>query len=101
MHAFFQAKFEKLCDKLIPKLVRGIFTPLLVLLVVIPVSLIVIGPVTGVIGDVLVRCDPESFAGSTGSGRICICGIVAGDDYLWCPLGIYSDRYEQLCSAGV
>lgn len=50
---FLQAKFEKICDKWIPKLVRGIFTPLLVLIIVIPASLIVIGPVTGFIGDVL------------------------------------------------
>lgn len=50
---FFQAKFEKLCDKFIPKIVRGIFTPLLVLIIVIPVSFLVIGPVTGFIGDVL------------------------------------------------
>jgi len=50
---FFQAKFEKICDKIIPKIVRGIFTPLLVLVVVIPISFLVIGPITGAIGDVL------------------------------------------------
>ncbi|MBN1468678.1 MAG: PTS transporter subunit EIIC [Fusobacteriaceae bacterium] len=50
---FFQAKFEKLCDKFIPKLLRGIFTPLLVLIVVIPISFIVIGPITGAVGDIL------------------------------------------------
>lgn len=50
---FLQAKFEKLCDKFIPKIVRGIFTPLLVVVVVIPVSFIVIGPVTGFVGDSL------------------------------------------------
>lgn len=50
---FFQAKFEKICDKFIPKIVRGIFTPLLVLIIVIPISFLVIGPVTGAIGDIL------------------------------------------------
>ncbi len=50
---YLQAKFEKVCYKYIPKIVSELFTPLLVLVIVLPISLIVIGPVTGFVGDVL------------------------------------------------
>lgn len=48
-----QSKLEKLLNKVIPKLLRGVFVPLLTLLIVIPVSFIVIGPVTSYAGTLL------------------------------------------------
>lgn len=48
--AFVQAKFEKLLKKILPDVIAGIFIPLLDLLIVFPLGLIVIGPVTDLIG---------------------------------------------------
>ena len=47
---FAQSKLEKVLSQAIPKLVRSIFVPVFTLLIIVPVSLIVIGPVTDVIG---------------------------------------------------
>jgi Phosphotransferase system IIC components, glucose/maltose/N-acetylglucosamine-specific len=43
---YVMTKVEKLFKKIIPKIVAGVFVPSLTLLVTVPVSLIVIGPVT-------------------------------------------------------
>ena len=43
---FVQAYFEKLLNRVIPKLVRNIFLPVLDLLVLVPLTFIVIGPIT-------------------------------------------------------
>lgn len=43
---YVMAKIEKVFKKIIPKIVAGVFVPSLTLLVTIPLSLIVIGPVT-------------------------------------------------------
>ncbi|MGN0984498.1 MAG: PTS transporter subunit EIIC, partial [Gemmiger sp.] len=48
---FVQAKFERVLERVIPKMVRGLLVPLLDLVVVLPVSLIVIGPVTDTVGN--------------------------------------------------
>ncbi len=48
---FVQAKFEKLLNKIIPKLVQGIFVPVITLAVIVPLTLIVVGPVTNAIGN--------------------------------------------------
>jgi PTS system beta-glucosides-specific IIC component len=48
--AFVQAKFEKLLKKILPDVLAGIFIPLLDLLIVFPLGLIVIGPVTDLVG---------------------------------------------------
>lgn len=44
--AFIAAKFEKLLLKVIPKSLQLIFVPLIILVVIIPVSFIVIGPIS-------------------------------------------------------
>lgn len=50
---FVQAQFEKLLNRVIPKLVRGVFVPVLDLVILVPLTFIVVGPVTGLIGDLL------------------------------------------------
>lgn len=47
---YVQSKFEALMNKFIPKIVRGLFIPLLDLVFLFPVALIVIGPITDVVG---------------------------------------------------
>lgn len=47
------AQLEKLLNKLIPELVRGIFVPLLCLLIMAPLTLVVIGPAMIWIGEVV------------------------------------------------
>ncbi len=47
------AQLEKLLNKLIPELVRGIFVPLLCLLIMVPLTLVVIGPAMIWIGEVV------------------------------------------------
>ncbi len=47
---FVQARFEKLLNRVVPKLLRGIFIPVLDLVVIVPLSFIVIGPVTDLLG---------------------------------------------------
>ena len=44
--AFITAKFEKLLHKVIPKSLQLIFVPLIILVVIIPISFIVIGPIS-------------------------------------------------------
>lgn len=48
-----QSKLETVLNKLFPKIVRSIFVPVFTLFIIIPVSLIVIGPVTDVIGSAI------------------------------------------------
>ncbi|SFG38180.1 PTS transporter subunit EIIC [Oribacterium sp. WCC10] len=48
--AYVQAKWEKLLKKFLPEVVAGIFIPLLDLLVIFPLTLIVVGPVTDYLG---------------------------------------------------
>lgn len=48
---FVQAKLEKLLNRVIPKMLRGIFTPVLDLLLLVPLTFIVVGPVTGMLGN--------------------------------------------------
>ena len=47
------AQVEKLLNKLIPELVRSIFVPLLCLLIMVPLTLVVIGPAMIWIGEVV------------------------------------------------
>ncbi|MCR4637509.1 MAG: PTS transporter subunit EIIC [Butyrivibrio sp.] len=51
--AYVQAKWEKLLKKILPQVVSGIFIPLLDLLVIFPLTLIVVGPVTDFVGTTL------------------------------------------------
>lgn len=48
--AFVQSKWEKFLKKFLPEVVAGIFIPLLDLLVIFPLTLIVVGPVTDYVG---------------------------------------------------
>ena len=48
---------EKLANKFIPKVLRLVFVPLIVITVTAPIGLIVIGPLGTVIGDVLARSE--------------------------------------------
>ena len=50
---FVQAKLEKVLYKHIPKLISGMIVPLIVTLLLVPATLIVVGPVTNTIGNVL------------------------------------------------
>lgn len=52
---FAQAKLEKLLNKIFPKMVRGLFVPMLVLIIIVPLSFIVIGPVTDFVGSWLAK----------------------------------------------
>lgn len=48
---FVQAKFEQVLERFIPKMLRSLIIPLLDLVLVLPLSLIVIGPVTDTVGN--------------------------------------------------
>ena len=50
---FVQAKLEKVLYKHIPKLISGMIVPLIVTLLLVPMTFIVVGPVTNIIGNVL------------------------------------------------
>lgn len=50
---FAQAQLEKLLNRIIPKAVRSLFVPMLVLIIIVPLSFIVIGPITDTVGNVL------------------------------------------------
>ena len=50
---FVQAKLEKVLYKHIPKLISGMIVPLIVTLLLVPVTFIVVGPITNIIGNVL------------------------------------------------
>ena len=52
---FVQAKLEKVLYKHIPKLISGMIVPLIVTLLLVPVTFIVVGPITNIIGNVLDR----------------------------------------------
>ena len=49
----FQAQFEKLMEKIIPKIVRSMLIPLLDLIIVVPLGFLLIGPITNTIGNVI------------------------------------------------
>lgn len=51
--AYVQAKFEKLLGRIIPKLVAYIFVPVLSLTVMVPLSFLVIGPVTNAVSTAI------------------------------------------------
>lgn len=48
---FVQAKLEKLLNRVIPKMLRGIFIPVLDLLLLVPLTFIVVGPITDMLGN--------------------------------------------------
>lgn len=48
--AFVQSKLEKLLQKILPTVIAGIFVPLLDLLIMFPLALLAIGPVTDLVG---------------------------------------------------
>ena len=48
--AYVQSKWEKLLKKVLPEVVSGIFIPLLDLLIIFPLTLIVVGPITDWVG---------------------------------------------------
>lgn len=48
-----QSKFEKILEKFIPKTVRFFLSPFITMAIIIPVSLIVIGPITSAIGNAI------------------------------------------------
>lgn len=50
---FVQAKLEKLLNRIIPKMLRGIFIPVLDLLILVPLTFIVVGPITDMLGQAL------------------------------------------------
>lgn len=50
---FVQAQLEKLLSRIIPQMLRGIFLPVLDLLLLVPLTFIVVGPITGALGDAL------------------------------------------------
>ncbi|WP_145048921.1 MULTISPECIES: PTS transporter subunit EIIC [Paenibacillus] len=45
------SKLEKFLNKIMPQLVKGIFVPVLCIAIMVPASLIVIGPLTSLLGD--------------------------------------------------
>lgn len=45
------SKLEKLLKRYIPEVVKGIFVPLLSLVIMVPITLILIGPLSGIIGN--------------------------------------------------
>lgn len=67
--AFAQAKFEKLLYKFIPKMVQGIFVPVLDLLILVPLTFIIVGPVTDTAGN---------FVASIIEAGLHLCPPVAG-----------------------
>ncbi len=50
---YVQAKLEKLLYRIIPKLVQGVFVPVLTLVIILPLTLIVVGHVTNTIGNAI------------------------------------------------
>lgn len=50
---FVQAQFEKVLYKYIPKLVSGMLVPVITMVVLIPLTFLVVGPVTNAIGSLL------------------------------------------------
>lgn len=67
--AFVQAKLEKVLYKVIPKVVQNIFIPVLDLVILVPLSFIVIGPITNVAGNSLAAII---------QGMLEFCPLVAG-----------------------
>ena len=51
--AYFQAKIEKFLNGVLPKVVRSIFTPLIIMAVLFPLIVLVVGPVTDIVGKFL------------------------------------------------
>ncbi len=51
--AFIEAQMEKFLNRVLPKVVRSIFTPLIIMVVVFPLVVLVVGPVTDLVGSVL------------------------------------------------
>ncbi|WNS41400.1 PTS transporter subunit EIIC [Paenibacillus sp. MMS20-IR301] len=45
------SKLEKLLNRLMPQIIKGIVVPLVCIVVMVPASLMVIGPLTGMLGD--------------------------------------------------
>ena len=48
---FVQAKLEKLLNRVIPQMLRSIFIPVLDLLLLVPLTFIVVGPITDMLGN--------------------------------------------------
>ncbi|MBQ4252526.1 MAG: PTS transporter subunit EIIC [Erysipelotrichaceae bacterium] len=51
--AYVEAVLEKFLNRVLPKVIRSIFTPLIIMVVVFPLVVLVVGPVTDIVGKAL------------------------------------------------
>lgn len=90
---FAQSKLEALCKKVLPTMARNLLTPLLTLVIIVPVTFLVIGPITNTIGNVLAAaytalvafCPP--VAGFIVAGIWPLC-VMLGAHYGFIPIVI-------------
>ena len=59
---FFAVKLEKLLQKVIPNVVKMFFVPLFTLIIIVPLTFLVIGPITGILCASSPSCSIPSSA---------------------------------------
>lgn len=91
---WFASKCERVYNRLIPDLVKFFFVPMLTMLTVIPVTLLVLGPLA-TFGSTLisqftlaVRDISPLLAGALVGGNL------ADSSHFWSSLGLYSSLYQ-------
>lgn len=102
------AQFDKLCERILPKMVKFFLKPLLCLLVIAPLTFIVLGPLGFIIGVGISTAlnALNTYAGwlvPTVIGTIMPLMVMAGMHYGLVPFmmqSIASEGYETICGPG-
>lgn len=90
---FAQSRLEALCKKVLPSMARNLLTPLFSLVIIVPATFLIIGPITNTVGNVLAAgytalvafCPP--VAGFLVAGIWPLC-VMAGVHYGFVPIVI-------------
>ncbi len=86
---------QPVLDKLFPEAIRNIFTPLFLLIIMAPLTLIVVGPLGASVGTLLSNGISAIYNFCTSSGGCAYGCVLASVCYLWCSLDIRTCYDEQ------
>ncbi len=87
-----QSKFEPLVKKVIPQFLQMIFVPMIVLLVMVPLTFLLLGPIGTVIGNGLGSLFNSIYSFSPLVAGLIMGSLLASVRNLWDALGLCTDH---------
>lgn len=97
---YFQSKLEKLLNRLMPKTIRMVFVPLLVLIIVAPITLIVIGPIANTLSAGFATCFAWFYARASIPASILLQALYPFLVLTGLHMGLFPINLEMLAATG-